>query len=229
MPRKPRFYLPNMPVHIWQRGNNRQEIFFAESDYHAYLTWLHQGATRYGCAIHAYVLMPNHVHCLITPETTNGVGQMMQFVGRNYVSYINRTYDRSGTLWEGRYKSCLVNPAQYGLACYRYLETNPVRSKLVATPGDYRWSSYPANALGKHQDKLSPLNTYNALGNTAADRQQAYQALISQVQNAREMDMIQRSVQTGTPLGDEQYQAELAKKLGCPVGYSKRGRPRKHP
>ena len=227
MPRKPRFYVPEMPVHIWQRGNNRQEIFFADSDYNAYLTWMYQGAKRYGCAIHAYVLMPNHVHCFMTPESINSVGRMMQFVGRNYVSYINRTYDRSGTLWEGRYKSSLVNAPQYGVACYRYLGTNPIRSNLVATPDAYKWSSYSANAQGKSRDMLQPLQEYTALGATDDMRQQIYQALLSNPQDKYEMEMIQQCVQSGTPLGDERYQAELSKKLGFQVGYSKRGRPRK--
>ncbi len=227
MPRKPRFYVPNMPVHIWQRGNNRQAIFFADADYKAYLSWMYQGAKRYGCALHAYVLMPNHIHCLITPDTIDSVGRMMQFVGRNYVSYINRTYDRSGTLWEGRYKSSLVSAAQYGLACYRYLETNPVRSDLVATPDEYRWSSYPVNALGQYQETLQPLPEYTALGATDMVRQQAYQTLLRGEQNKSEMETIQRCVQSGTPLGDEHYQAELSKKLGFKVGYAKRGRPRK--
>jgi len=116
MPRKPRFYLPGVPAHIVQRGNNRQAVFFSEEDFRAYLDWLKEGAENQGCSIHAYVLMTNHVHLLLTPERRDSISLMMQFVGRNYVTYINRRYRRSGTLWEGRHKGCIILERAVGQA-----------------------------------------------------------------------------------------------------------------
>ena len=164
MPRKPRFYIAGMPVHVVQRGNNRQPRFFDDADYSAYLKWLREAAEKYGCAIHAYVLMTNHVHILATPEDTNGISRMMQYVGRWYVPYINKTYGRSGTLWEGRYKSSLIDAANYFLACSRYIEMNPVRAGMVSQPWDYVWSSYACNAEGKADKVVQPHVLYNTLG-----------------------------------------------------------------
>ena len=141
MPRKPRFFLPNIPVHAIQRGNNRQAIFFDESDYRMYLSWLKVAAEKYGCQIHAYVLMTNHVHLLITPEHRDSLSRLFQYVGRYYVSYVNNTYGRTGTLWEGRYKASVVEEEHYLLSCYRYIELNPVRAGMVKRPEDYYpWS-----------------------------------------------------------------------------------------
>jgi putative transposase len=134
MPRKPRFYLPGIPAHVVQRGNCRQATFFSDDDYAAYLNWLHEGAQQHGCAIHAYVLMTNHVHLLVTPAQSESISRLIQYVGRHYVTYVNHTYRKSGTLWEGRHKGCLVSSEEYLLACMRYIELNPVRAGMVATP-----------------------------------------------------------------------------------------------
>ena len=138
MPRRPRLILPGVPLHLIQRGNNRQLCFFADEDYQAYLGWLKEYAEKSGCAVHSYVLMTNHVHLLLTPETATSVGQLMKRLGQRYVQYVNRTYRRSGTLWEGRYRSCLTQEEDYLLACSRYIELNPVRANMVAHPADYR-------------------------------------------------------------------------------------------
>ena len=122
MPRKPRFFLPEVPVHIVQRGNNRQAVFFDDSDYRAYLNWLREAASRYGCDVHAYVLMTNYVHLLLTPRERESVSRVLQNVGRRYVPYINHTYSRTGTLWEGRFKASLVQEQGYVMACYRYID-----------------------------------------------------------------------------------------------------------
>ena len=156
MPRKPRFHLPGVPVHVVQRGNNRQAVFYDEQDYRAYLKWLEEGAERYGCAIHAYVLMTNHVHLLVSPAHGESLGRLMQYLGRYYVLYINHHYGRSGTLWEGRYKASLIQAQDYLLACYRYIELNPVRAGMAKGPGQYRWSSYGYNALGREDRLLTP-------------------------------------------------------------------------
>jgi putative transposase len=158
MPRRPRITLPGVPLHLIQRGNNRQACFFADEDYLAYLGWL-EGYVREGdCAIHAYVLMTNHVHLLLTPQTSRGAGELMKRLGQRYVQYINRTYRRSGTLWEGRFRSYLTQEGGYVLGCYRYIELNPVRANMVEHPAEYPWSSYRANAQGE-----SPLLTHHPL------------------------------------------------------------------
>lgn len=177
MPRKPRFFVSDIPVHVVQRGNNREAIFFDEEDYRAYLNWLKEGASRYGCAIHAYVLMTNHTHILVTPSTRESVSRLLQYVGRRYVPYVNHQYGRSGTLWEGRFKASLIDAETYLLACYRYIELNPVRAGMVASPGDYGWSSYKANALGHNDSLLTGHPLYLALGADAETRQARYRAL----------------------------------------------------
>jgi putative transposase len=148
MPRKPRFNLIEIPQHVVQRGNNRQPTFFAEEDYRFYLDCLGEAASKYRCALHAYVLMTNYVHLLVTPGTPEGVSRMMQSVGRRYVQYVNYSYKRSGTLWEGRYKASLVQTEQYLLTCSRYIELNPVRAGMVQHPKDHKWTSYRAHAHG---------------------------------------------------------------------------------
>jgi putative transposase len=148
MPRTPRLTLPDVPQHVVQRGNNRQATFFAAEDYRLYLDCLREAAAKYGCALHAYVLMTNHVHLLITPSGRQAVARTMQSVGRRYVQYVNYVYRRSGTLWEGRYKSSLVESEGYLLLCYRYIELNPVRAGMVQRPEDYEGSSYRAHAFG---------------------------------------------------------------------------------
>ncbi len=137
-----------VPQHIIQRGNNRQVCFAGEEDMKAYLHWLKEMSKKYQVDIHAWVLMTNHVHLLCTPWKENAVSQMMQSLGRLYVRYFNHTYQRSGTLWEGRFKSCLVQSERYLLELYRYIELNPVRADMVDKPSDYSWSSYAINALG---------------------------------------------------------------------------------
>ncbi len=148
MPRKVRVYLAGMPCHVIQRGNNRQVCFYADEDYLFYKECLLDACKRYHVVTHAYVLMTNHVHLLMTPEDADGISAVMQSVGRRYVQYINKMYCRSGTLWEGRYKASIVSAEDYLLACYRYIEMNPVVASMVEHPGDYRWSSYRANSAG---------------------------------------------------------------------------------
>ncbi|PTR10619.1 REP element-mobilizing transposase RayT [Nitrosospira sp. Nsp5] len=149
MPRRARLVLPNIPLHIIQRGNNRQACFFADEDYSVYLDWLAEHASKTGCQVHAYVLMTNHVHLLISADGVEAPGLLMKVLGQCYVQYVNRTYQRSGTLWEGRFRSCLIQDEIYLLACQRYIELNPVRAGMVAHPTEYRWSSYRANAQGE--------------------------------------------------------------------------------
>lgn len=180
MPRPPRLQLPGVPQHLIQRGNNRQRCFFLEADYLRYLAMLREAAGQHACAVHAYVLMPNHVHLLVTPSRSGSVSGMMQRLGSRYVRYINRAYERSGTLWEGRFKACPVNSGRYLLACYRYIELNPVRAGMIISPASYRWSSYPANALGRADPVIRRHPFYMRLGACPVSRAAAYQELAAE-------------------------------------------------
>ena len=177
MPRKPRFNLIGYPQHVIQRGNNREPCFYSESDYFVYLESLLIAATKYQCRIHSYVLMTNHVHLLVTPMREHAVSSMMQSVGRRFVKYMNKTYQRTGTLWEGRYKSSLIDSDRYLLTCMRYIELNPIRAEMVAHPGEYKWSSYRANAQGEQSKLLSSHSLYESLGENVELRQAAYREL----------------------------------------------------
>lgn len=227
MPRKPRFFLPGEPVHIVQRGHSREPVFFEEGDYRAYLDWLRDGALRYGCAIHAYVLMTNHVHVLATPDAKDGVTRMMQYVGRRYVPYVNATYGGSGSLWEGRYKASLVHDEGYLFTCMRYIELNPVRANMVNAPSRYRWSSYRANAHGETNDILTPHPLYLALGRGPVTRQTAYRELFRAHLDADALRDIRDAWQSGTPLGNDHFKEKIERKLKTKIGQARRGRPRK--
>ncbi len=227
MPRKPRFYLPGLPVHIVQRGHSKEPVFFENEDYRAYLDWLAEAAKRYGCALHAYVLMTNHVHILATPETKNSISLMMQYTGRYYVPYINNAYGTSGSIWEGRYKSALINDEQYLLTCMRYIELNPVRADMVSTPSLYRWSSYRANAQGKADTIITQHELYKKLARNKTERLEAYRALFKSHIDQKDHDKLQKSYQTGTPLGDDYFREKIERKLKCKVGQDRRGKPSK--
>ncbi len=225
MPRKPRFYLPDIPCHVIQRGNNRDPIFFQESDYRAYLTWLKEGLEKFGCVLHAYVLMTNHVHLLMTPEWNNSISLVMQHVGRHYVPYINNQYGRSGTLWEGRYKASIVDSEAYLLTCMRYIELNPVRAQMVDAPGGYRWSSYHTNAYLKRNALLTHHREYLALGASDAERAKVYRELFRSYIDEDDLHCIRTCCQTGTPLGNDQFREKIEKMLGARIGHATRGRP----
>lgn len=227
MPRKPRYYLPDIPCHIIQRGNNRQASFFADDDYHFYLHCLTKSAKRYQCAIHAYVLMANHVHLLMTPTTAEGISRVMQSVGRRYVQYINHTYKRTGTLWEGRHKASLIQSSQYLLTCYRYIELNPVRAGMVDHPGDYEWSSYRTNSEGAANPLITAHPDYLLLGATVAARQDAYCGLFKAHIGNNELKDIRRAINHDVPLGNERFKEEVEMMLGRRIQDNNRGRPRK--
>jgi putative transposase len=178
MSRRPRLKLDGIPVHIIQRGNNnRNACFYADEDDQFYLESLDAYCHDEKVKVHAYVLMTNHVHLLVTPTDENGPSRVMKRLGQRYVQYINRTYQRTGSLWEGRFRSSLVGEENYFLACHRYIEPNPVRANMVFHPAEYQWSSYRANAQGEFDRVLSPHLLYEELGNDATARQIAYKKL----------------------------------------------------
>lgn len=166
MARLPRFVFPGHPQHVIIRGNNREPIFVANEDYRFYLDKLQEACIKHLCDVHAYVLMTNHVHLLITPNNEDSISKVMQMLGRYYVQYFNCSYKRTGTLWEGRYKASLVDSEAFALTCYRYIELNPVRANMVTHPAEYPWSSYRQNALGLEDKLVTSHYLYDALGNS---------------------------------------------------------------
>jgi putative transposase len=214
-------------MHVIQRGNNRQACFYAEEDYRVYLDWLSKYADEAKCLIHAYVLMTNHVHLLLTPLRANGAGDLMKRLGQRYVQYVNRTYRRSGSLWEGRFRSCLTQEDEYVLGCYRYIEMNPVRANMVVHPGDYPWSSYGANAQGRLREVLTSHTLYDALGSSAAERQVRYQEMFRQQLESDLVNEIRQATNGNFALGSSRFQAQVEAALGRRVKRAKPGRPRR--
>ena len=229
MPRRPRVVLPDVPLHVIQRGNNRQVCCVADEDYRFYLDWLNELAGKTGCRVHAYVLMTNHVHLLVSADRSESPGALMKALGQRYVQHFNRTYRRSGTLWEGRYRSCLIQADNYLLACQRYIELNPVRAGMVAHPADYRWSSYRANAQGEEDALVTPHETYLALGRTAARRHAAYREFLQSELEPGLLDRIRQASNGNFALGSVRLAEEIAAALGRRVTPGKSGRPRRPP
>lgn len=215
-----------VPQHIIQRGNNRQVCFASDEDMSAYLGWLKEYAKKYEVSVHAWVLMTNHVHLLCTPGSSGGISNMMQSLGRSYVRYFNQTYQRSGTLWEGRYKACLVQTEHYLLELYRYIELNPVRAGLVSDPADYKWSSYHSNALGVQSELLTAHEIYLALGDNATSRRARYSDLFKADMDVQLLKEIQHCVHRGLAIGHEQFKQQIEVLTGKRVSAKKRGRPK---
>ena len=214
MPRPPRPDLADVPQHVIQRGNDRQACFFRDDDYRTYLALLREAALRNGCRVHAYVLMTNHVHLLVTPAQAGGVSRMMQTLGRNYVGHVNGTYRRTGTLWEGRFKSCLVDSEYYVLACYRYIELNPVRAGMTALPADYPWSSHRSNSSGQYDALVQPHPSYLALASVSGSASQGYVDLFADEMTAERLVEIRAYVQQQKALGGARFQAQIEVALG---------------
>ncbi len=225
MPRKPRMYLPDMPYHVIQRGNNRDATFYAEQDYQFYLDCLYDACSRYKVSVHAYVLMTNHVHLLMTPATGDSISLTMQSIGRRYVQYVNKEYRRTGTLWESRHKASLVDKENYLLHCCRYIELNPVRAGMVTHPQAYRWSSYACNANGESNKLIQPHALYNALGLDANERLEAYRGLFRHELDASVLGCIRNAAMCSMPTGDNRFREQIERVLNRKLGYAKRGRP----
>jgi len=227
MSRLPRLTAPGLPHHLIQRGNNRQTVFADEFDCALFLRELAELADAHGLAIHAYVLMPNHVHLLATPAERETLARLMQALGRRYVRRFNDRHRRTGTLWEGRYRSAVVETDQYLLACMRYIELNPVRAGLVSEPTMYRWSSH-AHYAGLRVDPLVTEHAvYWALGNTPFERQLAYRRLFEHGQADGEIEKIRYATQHGWALGQRAFVETLAQNAGRRAAPCRPGRPRK--
>ena len=226
MPRTRRLDVPGIAQHVVQRGNDRQPCFYREIDYLRYLQDLREAALKCACQVHAYVLMTNHVHLLVTPASVGAVGRMMQMVGRRYVRYLNDSMCRTGTLWEGRYKASLVDSERYLLACYRYIELNPVRAGMVESPAGYRWSSHAANGMGMHDPLVTPHEVYRRLADSDKQRRLAYQALFAEALSHEALAEIRLYVQRQRALGSSRFQAQIEQRLQQQAGLGRPSRPR---
>lgn len=225
MARLPRFDFVGIPQHVVQRGNNRLPCFLDDDDRQRYLQCLRQAMLRYGVRLHAYVLMSNHVHLLVTPSEVGALSRMMHTFGRNYVGLFNGRHGRTGTLWEGRYKACLVDSDSYFLACSRYIELNPVRAWMVAEPGEYPWSSYLANAQGRGDSLLTPHARYLALGSDPTARATAYRALFSEALPDALIEEIRVYLKQQKVLGTDRFRSWVEARTGKFASVRPVGRP----
>lgn len=227
MARLPRLTAPGLPHHLIQRGNNRQSIYVDEADCALYLRELGEVATLHAVAVHAYVLMPNHVHLLVTPAERESLARMMQALGRRYVRRFNDRHRRTGTLWEGRFRSTVVDSDRYLLACMRYIEANPVRAGLFGEPAPYRWSSYSHHVGLRFDPLIQEHAVYWALGNTPFERQSAYRRLFDESPDAEEIEAIRYATHHGWALGQDRFKATVGQSVGRRAGPVAAGRPRK--
>lgn len=226
MARLPRYFVPGQPQHVIQRGNNREPVFAHEDDYLFYLDCLKDAAKAQGLAIHAYVLMTNHVHLLATPDADTSLPKTLQSVGRRYVQYFNYSHKRTGTLWEGRYKATLIDSEAYLLTCMRYIELNPVRAGMVGHPGDYPWSSYRANAQGSDDRLVLPHSLYRHLGRTLVERQAAYRQLFRAHVSKADVETIREATNKAWVLGNDRFRAKITRLTDRRAAPLPRGRPR---
>ena len=229
MPRLQRIRAAGFPQHIVQRGNNREDCFFAEADYVTYLRWLDRAARAYGVVLHAYVLMPDHVHLLATPTLEGGISRMMQYLGRHYVQHINKTYDRSGTLWARRYHASVVESEAYLLTLYRFIELDPVRKGLAQEPEHYQWSSAKDHLSGSESSLILDHESYIRLGDSREARALAYRALMCEPLDERMRSQICAAVLQDGVLGSDQFKDRIEMQLGRRVRPGKRGRKPKRP
>jgi putative transposase len=227
MPRKLRLHLPDTPQHVIQRGVDRMPTFFADDDCLFYLALLQEYTVKHGIGLHAYCLMTNHVHLLLTSPDVGAVGKLMQDIGRRYVQYINKTYKRCGTLWQGRYKASFVQTQTYLLTCMRYIELNPIRANMVQAPAEYRFSSYGCNALGKVNPLITPHSEYLLLGATPTEQQTHYRNLFMHEIDEPELNLIRTATQQGVVLGDSRFSEMISQRVGFNVAPRPQGRPKK--
>ncbi len=227
MARQPRFFAPGEAQHVIQRGNNREPIFAADEDYRFYLDCLKKAARAHGLSIHAYVLMTNHVHLLVSPDYEESLPRTLQSVGRRYVQYFNYTYQRTGTLWEGRYRATVIDSERYLLTCMRYIELNPQRAGMVEHPLDYPWSSFAANAQGKLDALLTHHELYRRLGRSDGERQVRYRQLFRVQLPKSDVEAIRDATNKAWALGNDRFRRRIEDLSGRRPAPLSRGRPAK--
>src|SRR5687768_7816343 len=223
MPRALRIIFPGVAVHVIQRGNNRTACFRHDADYLVYLSHLRQLCAKHRCEVHAYCLMTNHVHLLLTPPSVESCSALMRDLGQRYVQYFNSRHARTGTLWEGRFRSCLVESAHYLLACYRYIELNPVRAAMVNHPAAYLWSSYAVNTGTRSDPFVSPHAEFLALAEDACARHIAYGALFETELDEPMLAAIRDATNGGYPLASDVYKTGVIAPLGWKIAAGKPG------
>ena len=227
MARLPRFIIPGQPQHVIQRGNNREPVFVSEDDYLFYRDKLVAACNKHKCEICAYVFMTNHVHLLITPQTDQGISKVMQMLGRYYVQYFNYTYQRTGTLWEGRYKATLIDTERYLLTCCRYIELNPVRAGMVKHPSEYPWSSYACNALGQEDALVTPHELYRKLGKNPKIRETRYRSLFDAQIDDKTLEEIREATNKAWVLGGDRFRDKIERLLNRRTSSKPKGGDRK--
>ena len=225
MARRRRLLAGGVTHHVVQRGNDRQSVFFTDHDRLAYLNWLAAAMARHGAQLHAYALMTNHVHLLVTTERALTLPRILQSLGRRYVAHVNATWRRTGTLWEGRYRSTVLDSDGYVIACYRHIEANPVRARMVAHAGEYPWSSYRRNALGEPDPLAAEHPVYGSLGRTREERQAAYRRLFDEGLGEDLLRAIREATQQGWVPGSERFRGEIEAVTGRAAKPPRRGRP----
>ena len=210
MPRSPRrALLPGYPLHVLQRGHNKARCFHTEADHTLYLGLLQEYSTRYSCEVHAYALMSNHIHLLVSSPEIPRLSRMMQGINQIFGQHTNRQSTRCGAVWQGRFKACLVDSGVYFLNCQRYIELNPVRAGMVEAVGLYPWSSYGTNAEGRPSQFLSPHERYLELGKSSTTRQAAYRGLFNQPISAEVIARIRAAIHRNRPIGDDDFVATI--------------------
>lgn len=227
MARRLRLHIAGMTAHVMQRGNNRCDCFGDDSDRLLYLSLLADASAMHECSVHAFVLMTNHVHLLVTGHADHAISRMMKRIGERYARAFNKKHRRTGTLWEGRFLSSVVDTRSYLLTCQRYIECNPVRAAMVRDPSEYPWSSFRHNALGEPSAFVSPHAAYVALSGGEDERRIAYRALFATPESGADLDLIRACVNTGLALGDEAFIREVERLTGRPASRRPGGRPRR--
>ena len=227
MPRGPRPVVPNIPHHVIHRGNNRQQIFYSDKDYSFLVKTIREAKRQFNCMIYGYCFMPNHIHIIVQPSDMDSLSKMLKLVAGRYTRYVNKTYKRTGTLWEGRFKSSPIEQERYLLGCIRYIEMNPVKAKVVKDPEEYRWSSYRKRAFGE-DDPILDLDTYYLeLGETLQERAEAYRKWFKESILEDEMNHIRKGIRNAIPIGSKDFINNLSQILGRNVVFRERGRPRR--
>ena len=228
MARHPRLFLPHMPLHIVQRGHNRNAVFIQQTDYAYYLENLEQVKSDLHIKVFGYCLMTNHVHLLLAPnDDVNSISRLMKILAARQTRYVNKLEKRSGTLWEGRFKASLIDSDSYLLACYRYVDLNPVRAKLVNTPLEYCWSSFRDHVGSAPTGWLDDAPSFLALGRTVSDRRAAYREFVEQLIPESQLQLIRSAIQRNQITGSEKFQAEIAARTGRRISTRTQGRPAK--
>ena len=220
-------YVAGYAYHVVQRGNNREACFFHEENYQFYLDVMGECLSRYGVQLHAYCLMTNHVHLLMSPQDETGISNVMKVLASRYAYALNKAYRRSGTIWEGRHKASAVSNGDYLLKCYRYIELNPVAANMVQRPEAYRWSSYHHNAWGDESGLISPHPDYLALSSDHNLRCNAYRELFATQLSEQDLHGFRTAAHYCMPVGDNRFCEQVATATGRALGHATLGRPRK--